>query len=376
MPPVDVLLLTKKRLQNLRRKRLGLEQLAVRVILKHLIFYLRHPKKLEKLTSLPGVLRDKILQVLMQKKCLKKQGEQMEFEIMIKFFSLLLSPRTRYIELNGILSFCPDRYKNGKIEKVTQWDGAKEMEAMPILFPKVTCLMVKSMDYTYSAVDVMPKFDNITQLHLLNLMGNIVNIEKYLIAYGQKLQSLYLGNGNSNTTIDLELVFKYCPKLEKLSLLNACLQKPSSQMNFFAELKELEWVFYLNSYNSTPYRMFNWEIPEIMVLSDILLAPKLEKVTLEAKIFNQADLWILNFLIEKNGILNNLHTLHVYFTLPIHRGELKSLADVMKSACAFLPKLTDFKFGERNQFEDPLLACLSTPRDISYIDECVYSSPI
>ncbi|CAB3378514.1 Hypothetical predicted protein [Cloeon dipterum] len=410
-----MLQLTEKRLQNLRRRSLGLQQLAVRVISKKLEFYRTHSDELEKLKGLPGVLREKILQVLMKKRCVNLLGRETEFENLKVVFPLLLSSRTRYIELNGILSFCPDWFEDRKIEKVTQccvellkqieirapqvetliiqrdnpfytegvnsylrnvefnqdmvqslmkmqklnrltvslycfnltdlleicknlsrlqyinvgfkyhghknrlspeevsssfcnlkefifefpfnewmsclctrnlpnievvqldpnkivdWihlkihsdryhglnfpgasnlrligvdlfkDKAKDVEAMPALFPKVTCLVVKNITSASLVENVMPKFDNVRRLHLLNPYG-IEVIDKYLITYGQKLQALYLGNGSENSKISLESIFKCCPKLEKLSLLNVCLKPPSSKMDFFAELKELEWT--------------------------------------------------------------------------------------------------------------------------------------
>ncbi|CAB3386931.1 Hypothetical predicted protein [Cloeon dipterum] len=521
----DALQLTKKRLQNLRRRRLGLQQLAVREISKQLTFYLTHPDELEKLKSLPGALRDKILQVLMKRKCFDKQGEKMEFENLKEFFPLLLSPRTRYIELNGILTFCPgwytdkesknvikscvellkqiearapnvetlvinrnnpfdtdnqgidatlgnaefnqdmvksllkmqnlnrlnvnvyfiqltdvlkicknlsrleyinvgmimhDDYDKPAIEevltsfrnlkelifeifrgdhdwlgcictqnlpnielvqydpnKISEWihlhinsgryhgldfpgasnlrhifmngrrDSSEVKEAMPTLFPKVTCLMVKNISCPSLEEHVMPNFNNIRQLQLLDSCGS-ENFEKYLTTYGQKLQSLYLGNGLEDSTIDLESIFKFCPKLEKLSLVNVCLKTPpsKSKLELFAELMELEWVFYFNHSCFAPIDQ------QMMVLSNILSAPKLEKVKLEGRFLNEKDLLILNSLIQEKRILKNLHTLRVYFNYQIS----EAFANVLKSACAFLPKLTDFRFGLRNKREDPILA--------------------
>ncbi|CAB3387383.1 Hypothetical predicted protein [Cloeon dipterum] len=381
--------MTKKRLQNLRRKRFSLQQLAVRVISNQLTFYRKHHDELEKLKSLPGVLRDKILQALMKKRCMDNHQERKtEFENLKKVFPLLLSRRTRHIELNGILSFCPDRFKDGKIEKVTECDRYQDLnfpgtsnlrqifldvisensnvvEAMPTLFPKVTCLMIKN---TGSLEDyVMPKFNNLRKLHLSNPHCSGV-FEKYLETYGRKLQSLYLGNDCINSTIDLESVFKYCPKLEKLSLLNVCLNTaPSSKMECFAELKELEWVFHFH--NSSSFGLSERRHQEIMVLSNILSAPKLEKVNLEVKFLNENDLFILNSLIQEKRILKNLHTLYVYYPFPID----EALANFLKNACAFLPKLTDFKFGGRYYFKDPLLTNQSTV--LSEIDASVCIPP-
>ncbi|CAB3386929.1 Hypothetical predicted protein [Cloeon dipterum] len=353
MSAVDELQLTKKRLQNLRRRSFGLQQLTVRIILKQLTFYLTHPDELEKLKNLPGVLRDKILQVLMKKRCLDEQGEKMEFENLKAIFPLLLSPRTRYIELNGILSFCPDRFIERKIEKVTQWDSAEVVEEMPKLFPKVTSLKAIS---TYSMENVMPQFNNIRNLHLLNSYFSGI-CWKYLITFGQKLQSLYFGHDHEFKIIDLKALFEVCPKLEKLSLLNVGFQTPPSKLDFFAELKELEWQIIM--YHGTFYGMDG----SYSNISAILSAPKLEKVQLESWIFNQTDLSNLKSMIEENRILNNLHTLHVYLYLLVadEADALKSWNNVLKNACALLPKLTDFKFGYRGRIEDPLLTCASTP---------------
>ncbi|CAB3361356.1 Hypothetical predicted protein [Cloeon dipterum] len=420
MAEVDKLHLTKKRLQNLRRRSLGLQQLAVRVISKQLTFYTSQPDEFEKLKSLPGVLRDKILQVLMKKKCLDMQGREREFENLKVVFPMLLSPRTHYIELNSILSFCPDWFTDSNVDKVTPWcvellkhietraprvetliikrnnsslykegpyrvqhvefsqdmmqslmkmgklnrltvcsyyfdfadllkicknlpklqyinvellynrgnvsqatedvsssfcnlkelifqcppclnndylsflctrnlpnievvgydpnqnvdffgirrdanryhsldfpgtsnlrniclftESAEEAESLPKLFPKLTCLMVNNIPYygrgTISLEEhVMPKFDNIRQFHLLYPYSGV--FEKYLTIYGQKLQSLYLGaHYFQDITIDFKLILKYCPKLEKLSMINLFLKTPLPKIEFFAELKELEW---------------------------------------------------------------------------------------------------------------------------------------
>ncbi|CAB3382976.1 Hypothetical predicted protein [Cloeon dipterum] len=530
MAEVDKLHLTKKRLQNLRMRSSGLQQLAVRVISKQLTFYTSQHDELEKLKGLPDILREKILQVVMKKKCLDMQGREMEFESLKVVFPLLLSPRTRYIELNSILSFCPE---DSEIDEVTQWvvellkhigtrapqvetlvikrnnyfykkgvpffatgvefnlemaeslmkmqklnrltvtlyyfdyaiflkicknlpslqyinvecihncggdmaatedvssslcnvkeiiyqwppytddylailctqnlpnidvvgydpnklvdifsirkdkkryhslefhgasnlrnisvdlsmDSAKQVESMSNLFPNVTCLMVNFIKSSRLGQNFMPKFDNIKQLHLLDPYYSRV-FEKYLITYGQNLQSLYLGHWAEIITIDFNLIFKYCPKLEKLSLLNVFLEKPLSKIYFLTELKEFEWANIYTPYEITPD-------PQSKNLANILSAPKLEKVKLESSVFNQNDLSNLNSLIQENRILDNLNTLHVYFKTPID----EALANVLKSACAYLPKLTDFKFGKRYKFEDPLLPIQSTP--LSDIDTSV-----
>ncbi|CAB3386930.1 Hypothetical predicted protein [Cloeon dipterum] len=418
----ELQLITRKRLQNLRLRSLGLQQLAVREISKQLTFYLTHPDELEKLTSLPGVLRDKILQVLMKKRCLHEQGEKREFKNLKAIFPLLLSPRTRYIELNGILSFCPGRFKDHKIVKVTQclctrnlpnlevvqydpnemkWMisrcfdnryhgldfpgasdlrnicvdpeeySAEEVKAMPNLFPKVTCLMVKTVKNAFLAENLLQKYDNIRQIKLFSPYPRSDTIEKYLINYEQKLQSLYLEHELEFVTVDMELISKSCPKLEKLSLIKTRLitrfkLRPSNE-ELFAELKELEF--------EVPYRRYITvdDVHSMMVLSTILSAPKLEKVKLEARIFNtnDNDLCTLNSLIREKKILKNLHTLHVYYEFPIQRV----LANFLRSACAFLPKLTDFKYGKvsksSNLYENPLFASIQ-PAPLGDVDESVF----
>ncbi|CAB3388994.1 Hypothetical predicted protein, partial [Cloeon dipterum] len=248
-----------------------------------------------------------------KKKCLDMQGREREFENLKVVFPMLLSPRTRYIELNSILSFCPDWFTDSNVDKVTP------------------CGV----------------------------------FEKYLTIYGQKLQSLYLGYDGADLKIDYKLILKYCSKLEKLSLFNVLLKMPLSKIEFFAELKELEWtnLKYIYRYDNTPDGIPDPESTNL--LSKILSAPKLEKVKLDSSVFKENDLCKLNSLIQENRILNNLNTLHVYFKYDID----DALANVLKSACAYLPKLTDFKFGRRHKFDDPLLPIQSTP--LSDIDASV-----
>ncbi|CAB3365036.1 Hypothetical predicted protein [Cloeon dipterum] len=233
---------------------------------------------------------------------------------------------------------------------------AAELEAMPNYFPNVTCLMVTNNSCSSLATDVKPKFDNIRNLHLFISSGGEELFDNYLITYGQNLQSLYLGHDRA-LTIDVEMIFKNCPILEKLSLQNVQLDWPLIEIKCFAELKELEWeINCLDGFRDS----------ESMVLCYILSSPNLEKVKLESKGFNQNDLRILHSLIREKRILNNLHTLHVYFNFQMD----VALANVLKSACAFLPKLTDFKFGNRCKFADPLKACQTTP--LSDVDAPVW----
>ncbi|CAB3375033.1 Hypothetical predicted protein [Cloeon dipterum] len=149
-----VLNLAKKRLQTLRAKSYSLEKLAVRSIVKNVRFYLDIDDQLRQLISLPGVLREKILQTLTKRKNIDDNGKTEEIYDLVGIFPFLLSSRTRDIELNGIMSFvCPGRFKTKRYmdqegTEVTTLKKATEycvqlLEWIELLAPNVETLIIK-----------------------------------------------------------------------------------------------------------------------------------------------------------------------------------------------------------------------------------------
>ncbi|CAB3375027.1 Hypothetical predicted protein [Cloeon dipterum] len=148
-----VLNLAKKRLQTIRAKSYSLEKLAVRTLLKNIRFYLNSDGQLGQLKSLPGVLRDKILQTLIQRRNIDDNGKTEEINDLMGIFPFLLSSRTRCIELNGIMSFaCPRRFKTKRYLDQEETDVTtlkKETECcvqllqwIEALAPKVETLII------------------------------------------------------------------------------------------------------------------------------------------------------------------------------------------------------------------------------------------
>ncbi|CAB3375024.1 Hypothetical predicted protein [Cloeon dipterum] len=128
------------------------------------------------------------------------------------------------------------------------------------------------------------------------------------------------------------------------------------------ELKELEWRLPDESY----FR--NAEEP--IILPNILSAPKLEKVVLEVSRFNEAELLRLNSLIQEKKILSQLHTFHFYLKMDNDNEGMECLTNTLKSACAFLPKLSELRVGRKHKFIHPLLTC-PIQKDDNIFDNCI-----
>ncbi|CAB3375026.1 Hypothetical predicted protein [Cloeon dipterum] len=232
----------------------------------------------------------------------------------------------------------------------------KEFEVFPALFPNVSCftlILLSENSWEYygneypEAVSSLPKFDHIRQLNLAIEYKHspLLILERLLSTYGQNLQTLNLTCKFPSLKIDLAIILKNCPKLEKLSLVKICLQKSTLPIAVFTELKDLELRYpHLAYYLSYP----RYE-EETMILSNILSAPKL----------------------EKKQILSRLHTFHFYLNCYANE-RLKYLTNFLKTACAFLPKLSDFRIGRRINFDHPLLTC-AIRTDDKVFDECIRS---
>ncbi|CAB3375025.1 Hypothetical predicted protein [Cloeon dipterum] len=154
MDDETVLNLAKKRLQTIRAKSNSLEKLAVRSIVKNVGFYFNSHRQLRKLKRLPGVLREKILQKLIKRKNIDDNGKTEKFKALMGIFPFLLSSRTRYIELNGIMSFIypaqfkPKHYlRNERTDFATLKKEAKcciqILQWIETLAPKVETLIIK-----------------------------------------------------------------------------------------------------------------------------------------------------------------------------------------------------------------------------------------
>ncbi|CAB3375032.1 Hypothetical predicted protein [Cloeon dipterum] len=154
--------------------------------------------------------------------------------------------------------------------------------------------------------------------------------------------------------------------LEKLSLIKMCLTTSTLPIEFFTELKELEWKFF-----DERYGVFAVYESDAMILSNILSAPKLEKVVLEGARFNKEDLIGLNSLIQEKKILSQLHTFHFYLNTNANEN-FEDLTNLLKSACAYLPKLSELKIGRKGDFQDPFVTC-AIRKDDSIFDKCMRS---
>ncbi|CAB3367862.1 Hypothetical predicted protein [Cloeon dipterum] len=111
---------TQVRLENLITN-CTLEHLAKKATLKIIYSYLNDSKEneiSEKLNSLPALLKDEVLQEMLKRKCYNTKGNLKQFELMFKAFKLLLSTRTNEIHLENLLSFCPDKQLEKKVNQL------------------------------------------------------------------------------------------------------------------------------------------------------------------------------------------------------------------------------------------------------------------
>ncbi|CAB3366829.1 Hypothetical predicted protein [Cloeon dipterum] len=118
MDDEERLKLTEKRLKNLSRSGNSLFQLAVRLTVKNIRYFIDQQNK--KLLNLPGFARETIMLELTRLKCSKVDGDLEIFEFLLRAFKLLLSPQTKRIELNGLMTFCPEFLKTNKVTEILQ----------------------------------------------------------------------------------------------------------------------------------------------------------------------------------------------------------------------------------------------------------------
>ncbi|CAB3382857.1 Hypothetical predicted protein [Cloeon dipterum] len=117
--------LTKKKLLNISR-RCSLVELSRRKIVKNLDFYKEHEEYGRRLKSLPVCLRDQVLRELTSLKFDGAFGDSKpNFEKKLQDFSFLLSSDTKEIDLDGLLSFCPQKYLRGQLWRVLQMIAAE-----------------------------------------------------------------------------------------------------------------------------------------------------------------------------------------------------------------------------------------------------------
>ncbi|CAB3382861.1 Hypothetical predicted protein [Cloeon dipterum] len=131
--------MTERKLLNISR-RCSLVEYSQRKIVKNLDFYQEHEQHGRKLKSLPVCLRDRLLRELTS---LKFDGgfwdSIQNFERKLKDFSFLLSFETKEIELDGLMSFCPEEIIYQQLTRVVQMIAADA--------PNVQSLMINGRNF-------------------------------------------------------------------------------------------------------------------------------------------------------------------------------------------------------------------------------------
>ncbi|CAB3375023.1 Hypothetical predicted protein [Cloeon dipterum] len=256
-----------------------------------------------------------------------------------------------------------------------------KLRDFPALFPNVSCLSAGLLGEPNEEKSPLLQFDNIRELNLAvdHEDEDLIFRERYLSTYGENLQTLNLSSLRGfGFKMDLAIISKYCPKLEKLSLNYCYLINPTLPIENFIELKEFEWKL---PDAGTGY------MEDAMILSNVLSAPKLEKVVLEGAHFENTDLMRLNSLIQEKKILSQLHTFHFYLhsdnrAFPdvrnrpgnvIRNMNKKFLKNIFKSACAFLPKLRELRVGRSNDLIEHPLVTSAIRNDDKFFDHCIRS---
>ncbi|CAB3366828.1 Hypothetical predicted protein [Cloeon dipterum] len=209
-------------------------------------------------------------------------------------------------------------------------------EEFHVNFPNVVYLKVifeLKKCYSNCEIDALLRFTKINSLTLMNVdCGYAVN--KILDAYGQNLRVLKIGNPKcQRLSLKFNRVFSRCPALETLLLDNVDMIDSSEEINSFDNLID-----------------FEWNIPKekrLVHLSNILSAPKLKRVSLSCKIYqNSKDLQQLSNLIKEQKILQQLESFKMTRTMFInldeaHDSAFNEMSVLIKNASAFLPKLKD-----------------------------------
>ncbi|CAB3388848.1 Hypothetical predicted protein [Cloeon dipterum] len=215
------------------------------------------------------------------------------------------------------------------------------MDSLPKMFPNITDLMVRKKNNRNQILESMYGFSKIKCLHFLEI-GDLNIQQRFWQAYGGNLQTLVLSQEYDERFVDLNPIFNQCPNLEKIVLQNVNVEP--KKIECFAELKEFEWIF----------REISGVVGK-MDLSSILVAPKLEILSIDGWNFDKAGIRKVISMIQNKEILAQLHTFQLHSHHPVREGvnyedfELRDLlVDLVKSSSAFLPKLTNVKFFSSN----------------------------
>ncbi|CAB3389034.1 Hypothetical predicted protein [Cloeon dipterum] len=202
-------------------------------------------------------------------------------------------------------------------------------------FPDVTHLTIDFFYWDHDKRNIADffKFNKIQGLHLYNAPSSHI-VYRFLKKYGQNLQYLILTDNDAiKIQIKFRLIFKLCPKLQRLRLTFIDMIDDWRPIQFFSELKEFSW---------TPLGT--------ACLSNILSAPLLDKVVFGRILFDSDDLKIVSTMILEKKILKRLSTLHFDCcstdyeldpTDPDDSAIIRELGNMMKNALAFLPGLSD-----------------------------------
>ncbi|XP_065336604.1 uncharacterized protein LOC135937382 [Cloeon dipterum] len=179
-------------------------------------------------------------------------------------------------------------------------------------------------DYTDREIRSLLRFAKLEKLHLRNVPPKKI-LSQFLAAYGMNLTHLRIDSLNASPMdLNLKSTLKFCPQLESLVLRNVDLTDDSEDVNISPQLKSLHWWLMLST--------------KTVTLSKILSAPNLEKLSiLCSRVLDANDLEKISSLIAKGRILQQLNSLHFYSHVD---DSLEAMADLLKNASAYLPKLS------------------------------------
>ncbi|CAB3373189.1 Hypothetical predicted protein [Cloeon dipterum] len=210
------------------------------------------------------------------------------------------------------------------------------------LFPEVKHLKVTWLNPHQGDVTPLLQFTKIETLTIKHSPSQR-KFDLFLNQYGKNLSELnVLGEkvwNDHHLKSQFSKIFRFCPKLERLSLVGIDILDHSRNICFFSNLRELEWT-------PTEYSKAR--------LSKILMAPKLETLYLnvsdESFVFDLYDLNLVSNMITKKQILDQITRFEVRFfcRFPFREDRMindnfTAWSDLLKNAAAYLPKLADLK---------------------------------
>ncbi|XP_065336625.1 uncharacterized protein LOC135937401 [Cloeon dipterum] len=190
-------------------------------------------------------------------------------------------------------------------------------------FPNVTFYQVDchGAEYKDFLPDHLPYFAKLEQLKFEGLKCPEI-FYCVLLRYGRNLQELVV-RGDGEPRLSFQRIFDLCPKLQYLTLRRVCVVDNSEPINFL-KLKELSLI------------KISCENP-----SNILLAPNLYKVTLNAK---YSDLEKLCHVLPAGQSKIETFIMHLRDLVCISRENFESLSQFWKVLSALSPRLTFCKF--------------------------------